>query len=80
MFVILLLRCWVVYFRIQVSYASDGWKLYKESEEARKQIEMEKLEREALSKFQAEVEKAQKEKRDEHAEGEPPDDTKQLRN
>lgn len=43
-------------------YASDGWLLHKSSEEARKQLEQEKTEAEAAAKFQAEMDRALKEK------------------
>lgn len=43
-------------------YASDGWLLHKSSEDARKQLEQEKTEAEAAAKFQAELDRAVKEK------------------
>jgi hypothetical protein len=43
-------------------YASDGWLLHKSSEDARKQLELEKTEAEAAARFQAEVDRALKEK------------------
>lgn len=43
-------------------YASDGWLLHKSSEDARKQLEQEKTEAEAAARFQAEMDRALKEK------------------
>jgi hypothetical protein len=49
--------------RLQVThYASDGWLVHKSSEDARKQLEQEKTEAEAAAKFQAELDRALKEK------------------
>lgn len=45
-----------------VHYASDGWLLHKSSEDARKQLEQEKGEAEAAARFQAEMDRALKEK------------------
>lgn len=45
-----------------VHYASDGWLLHKSSEDARKQMEQEKAEAEAAARFQAEMDRALKEK------------------
>jgi hypothetical protein len=48
---------------VQVThYASDGWLLHKSSEDARKQLEQEKTEAEAAARFQAEMDRALKEK------------------
>ena len=60
-----------------VHYATDGWLLHKGSEEAKKQMDLEKMEQEASARFQAELDKAANEKSEE---GEGPDDSKQLRN
>lgn len=60
-------------------YATDGWLLYKSSEEAKKQMDMEKMEQEAMARFQAELERAMHEKGGD-GEVEPPDDSRQLRN
>ncbi len=60
-----------------VHYATDGWLLHKGSEEAKRQLDMEKMEQEATQRFQAEVEKAHHDKRDEE---DAPDDSRQLRN
>lgn len=43
-------------------YASDGWLVHKSSEDARKQLEQEKTEAEAAARFQAELDRALKEK------------------
>ena len=40
-------------------YSADGWLLHGESEDAKKQLEQQKYERDAQSKFKAEVERAQ---------------------
>lgn len=45
-----------------VHYASDGWLLHKTSENARKQLEQDKAEAEATARFQAEMDRALKEK------------------
>ena len=69
-----------------VHYATDGWLLNKGSEEAKKQMDMERMEHEASTRFQMEVERSQVDSmRSSHAlEGEGgnegPDDSKQLRN
>lgn len=64
-----------------VHYATDGWLLHKGSDEARKQMDLEKMEQEAAQRFQAEVDRAAHERHNEGADGvEPPDDSKQLRN
>lgn len=60
-----------------VHYATDGWLLYKGSDEAKRQLDMEKMEQEATQRFQAEVDKAHHDKRDDE---DAPDDSKQLRN
>eukprot|EP01025_Chloroclados_australasicus_P045660 TRINITY_DN5005_c0_g1_i6.p1 TRINITY_DN5005_c0_g1~~TRINITY_DN5005_c0_g1_i6.p1 ORF type:complete len:387 (+),score=74.67 TRINITY_DN5005_c0_g1_i6:171-1331(+) len=60
-------------------FATQGWLLFNDSEEAKKQIDNQKLEHEAMLKFQQELERAQ-EKKEEGAETEAPDDSKQLRN
>jgi hypothetical protein len=53
----------IAYRRLQVThYASDGWLVHKSSEDARKQLEQEKTEAEAAAKFQAELDRALKEK------------------
>lgn len=62
-----------------VHYATDGWLLHKGSEEARKQMDMEKMEQEAAARFQAEMDKAQAHG-DKDGEADGPDDSKQLRN
>ena len=45
-----------------VHYASDGFLVHKSSEEARKQLEQEKAEAETAARFQAELDRALKEK------------------
>ena len=55
-------------------YATDGWLLAKESEEGKKQVEMERLQEEALSKAQAEVSDSA------GAADDDADEAKQLRN
>jgi dynein intermediate chain 1, axonemal len=35
-----------------VHYATDGWLLYKGSDEAKRQLDMEKMEAEAAARFQ----------------------------
>jgi len=60
-------------------YATDGWLLHKTCEEAKKQLDMEKMEKEAQDRFQAEVHRATGDKPGDDA-GEGPDDSKQLRN
>jgi dynein intermediate chain 1 len=45
-----------------VHYASDGWLLHELSDEARKQAEQDKGEAEASARFQAEMDRALKEK------------------
>ncbi|GMH42343.1 hypothetical protein BSKO_10262 [Bryopsis sp. KO-2023] len=62
-----------------VHYSTDGWLLHKSSDEAKKQMDLEKMQDEALSKFQAELDKAS-ERKDEGTDMEPPDDSRQLRN
>eukprot|EP00210_Caulerpa_lentillifera_P005592 g5349.t1 len=54
-----------------IHYATDGWLLHKESEEGKKQIEMDKLLTEAIAKMEAETAKNT---------DEATDDSKQLRN
>ncbi|MEW5317945.1 MAG: hypothetical protein WDW38_009202 [Sanguina aurantia] len=65
-----------------VIYATDGWLLHKGSDEAKKQVDVEKMEAEAGQRFQAEVDRASHERRDDaNGDGsEPPDDSRQLRN
>lgn len=64
-----------------VHYATDGWLLHRGCDEARKQLELEKIEAEAAQRFQAEVDRAANERHGgEGGESEPPDDSKQLRN
>ncbi|MEW5300579.1 MAG: hypothetical protein WDW36_003498 [Sanguina aurantia] len=65
-----------------VVYATDGWLLHKGSDEAKKQVDVEKMEAEAGQRFQAEVDRASHERRDDaNGDGsEPPDDSRQLRN
>lgn len=65
--------------QLVVHYASDGWLLHKASDEAKKQLEQEKVEAEAAAKFNAELERAMKEK-EAGLDVEPPDDSRQLRN
>lgn len=60
-------------------YATDGWLLFRSSDEAKKQMDMEKMEQEAMARFQAELERAMHEKGGD-GEVEPPDDSRQLRN
>ncbi len=38
-----------------VHYAADGWLLHKSADEARRQMEMDKMEHEAATKFQSDV-------------------------
>ncbi|DBB04306.1 TPA: Dynein, 78 kDa intermediate chain, flagellar outer arm [Trebouxia sp. C0004] len=67
--------------QLLVHYATDGWLMHKASEDARKQQEVEKQVEEAAAKFQNEVDKAKKEKREEGTDAaEGPDDSRQLRN
>lgn len=69
-----------------VHYATDGWLLNKGSEDAKKQMDMERMEQEASIRFQMEVERSQMESMRSHTfeQGEGgndgPDDSKQLRN
>jgi hypothetical protein len=65
--------------QVVVHYGNDGWLLHKAGEEARRQAEAEKAEAEAAAKFQAELERALREK-EAGADVEPPDDSRQLRN
>ena len=65
--------------QLVVHYGSDGWLLHKSSEEARKQTETDKAEAEASARFQAELDRALKEK-EAGLDVEPPDDSRQLRN
>lgn len=60
-------------------YASDGWLLHRSSDEAVKQQNAEKHEEEASVKFQAEIDRAAREK-EAGMETEAPDDSRQLRN
>jgi hypothetical protein len=62
-----------------VHYSTDGWLLHKSSDEAKRQIDMERMEQEASARFQADVDRASHEHRD-HGDVEPPDDSRQLRN
>ncbi|KAA6426617.1 MAG: dynein intermediate chain 2 [Trebouxia sp. A1-2] len=67
--------------QLLVHYATDGWLMHKASEDARKQQEVEKQVEEAAAKFQNEVDRAKKEKREEGTDAaEGPDDSRQLRN
>ncbi|KAL6762450.1 WD40-repeat-containing domain protein [Haematococcus lacustris] len=61
-----------------IHYSTDGWLLHKGSEEAKRQMDMEKMEQEASTRFQAEVDKAHHDKRDDGDDA--PDDSRQLRN
>jgi dynein intermediate chain 1 len=65
--------------QVVVHYGNDGWLLHKAGEEARRQAENEKAEAEAAAKFQAELERALRDK-EAGADVEPPDDSRQLRN
>lgn len=47
--------------QVMTHYTADGWLLHRESEDAKKQMDQQKFEREAQAKFTAEVEKAQAE-------------------
>jgi hypothetical protein len=38
-----------------VHYAADGWLLHKSADDARRQMDMDKMEHEAASKYQSEV-------------------------
>lgn len=60
-------------------YSSDGWLLHKSSEDAKRQLDTDKAEAEACARFQAEVDRASKEK-EAGLEVEAPDDSRQLRN
>ncbi|EFJ48219.1 hypothetical protein VOLCADRAFT_81277 [Volvox carteri f. nagariensis] len=62
-----------------VHYATDGWLLHKSSDEAKRQLDMEKMEQEASARFQADLDRASHEHK-EHGDVEPPDDSRQLRN
>mmetsp|Transcript_11102 Transcript_11102/g.19346 ORF Transcript_11102/g.19346 Transcript_11102/m.19346 type:complete len:707 (+) Transcript_11102:95-2215(+) len=61
-----------------VHYATDGWLLHKGAEEAKRQIDMERMEQEASQRFQAELDKAHHDKRGDDDDA--PDDSRQLRN
>lgn len=66
-----------------VHYATDGWLLWEESEEAKKQQDMEKMEDEASARFNADLERSGTQKGAAGEDGAPaegPDDSKQLRN
>ncbi|KAF6261307.1 WD40-repeat-containing domain protein [Scenedesmus sp. NREL 46B-D3] len=65
--------------QVVVHYGNDGWLLHKAGEEARRQAEAEKAEAEAAAKFQAELDRALRDK-EAGADVEPPDDSRQLRN
>lgn len=65
--------------QLVVHYGSDGYLLQKGSDEARKQVDAERSEAEAAAKFNAEIERALREK-EAGLEVEAPDDSKQLRN
>jgi len=62
-----------------VHYATDGWLVHKTSDDARKQLAEEKVQAEAIAKFQAEVDKAAADK-ERGVETQEPDDSRQLRN
>lgn len=61
-----------------VHYATDGWLLHKGAEEAKRQLDMERMEQEASQRFQAELDKAHHDKRGDDDDA--PDDSRQLRN
>lgn len=63
-----------------VHYGTDGWLLHKSSDEAKKQMDMERTEQEASARFQAEIDRASHEHGGGGNEAEPPDDSRQLRN
>lgn len=65
--------------QLVLHYGNDGWLLHKGSDEAKKQADVEKAESEAAAKFNAEVERALKEK-EAGLDVEAPDDSRQLRN
>jgi dynein intermediate chain 1 len=60
-----------------VHYATDGWLLHKGSEEAKKQVDLEKMEQEASQRFN-DPDKSHGDRNMDESEG--PDDSKQLRN
>eukprot|EP00197_Chlamydomonas_leiostraca_P011295 CAMPEP_0202863866 /NCGR_PEP_ID=MMETSP1391-20130828/4330_1 /ASSEMBLY_ACC=CAM_ASM_000867 /TAXON_ID=1034604 /ORGANISM="Chlamydomonas leiostraca, Strain SAG 11-49" /LENGTH=718 /DNA_ID=CAMNT_0049543543 /DNA_START=668 /DNA_END=2820 /DNA_ORIENTATION=+ len=64
-----------------VHYATDGWLLHRGGEEAKRQLDLEKMEQEASARFQAEVDKAHHDKRGGgEGDDDAPDDSRQLRN
>ncbi|KAF5835756.1 flagellar outer dynein arm intermediate chain 1 [Dunaliella salina] len=58
-------------------YAADGWLLHRGADEARRQIDMDKMEQEAASKHQSDADRSL-DRRDDGDEA--PDDSRQLRN
>ncbi|XRA97247.1 flagellar outer dynein arm intermediate chain 1 [Pycnococcus provasolii] len=58
--------------QLVTQYETEGWMLHKASDEAKRQIDLEKLEKEALENYLREAEKPK--------DGEEGDDSKQLRN
>ncbi len=63
-----------------VHYATDGWLLHKGSEEAKKQMDLEKMELEASQRFHEHDGKPGHGAGGDAVEVEGPDDSKQLRN
>eukprot|EP00201_Polytomella_parva_P000559 CAMPEP_0175076480 /NCGR_PEP_ID=MMETSP0052_2-20121109/22753_1 /TAXON_ID=51329 ORGANISM="Polytomella parva, Strain SAG 63-3" /NCGR_SAMPLE_ID=MMETSP0052_2 /ASSEMBLY_ACC=CAM_ASM_000194 /LENGTH=591 /DNA_ID=CAMNT_0016345629 /DNA_START=118 /DNA_END=1893 /DNA_ORIENTATION=- len=61
-------------------YSTDGWMLFKGSDEAKRQLDTDKLQAEAKAKFQAEIDRVSSERREDGVDVEPPDDSRQLRN
>uniref|UniRef100_A0A7S3VNC9 Uncharacterized protein n=1 Tax=Dunaliella tertiolecta TaxID=3047 RepID=A0A7S3VNC9_DUNTE len=60
-----------------IHYAADGWLLHKSADEAKRQMDMDKMEQEAASKYQSDADRSH----DRREEGdEAPDDSRQLRN
>lgn len=66
--------------QLMVHYSTDGFLLHRGSEEARRQLEAEKAADDAANRFQAEVDKGRKDKREEGTDADGPDDSRQLRN
>ena len=62
------------------SYTSDGYLLFKGSDDAKRQMDTERLESEAAGRFQAELDKANHDKKDADGDADAPDDSRQLRN
>ncbi|KAK9824529.1 hypothetical protein WJX72_011108 [[Myrmecia] bisecta] len=70
--------------QLMVHYATDGWLLHKGSEEAKRQTDCDRAADEAAAKFQAEMDRGRRDRRDDGAglgtDTDGPDDSRQLRN